>query len=157
MNKQLIKDFGRMLNDTRLGFVDVRSDKHIEHGDGVVIGRIVWADGCGNYTTLAHDMHVTYDNLIDNVLAVYAQHPTRDISDVLYSCVYDTGRDTLSLDVTNSSNLELYNVKHKRISSALRDVLEYALNKCAIEYITQYTDKCISNFNKSGGFTFKLT
>lgn len=157
MNNQLIKDFGRLLNDTRLGFVDVRNDKHIDSGNGVIIGRIVWASGNGSYVKIAENMHLTYDNLIDNVRAVYASHPTRIMNDVLYSCVYDTKRGTLSLDVTNSSNLELYNVKHRRVSSALREVLEYTLNKCSIKYVTQYCDKYISDSNKSGGFTFKLT
>lgn len=164
MNNQLIKDFGRLLNDTRLGLCDVRNAQgrivgygDLGSNDEVIIGSIVFSYGNGTHKVIARDLYLSYDNIIDSVRAVYSDHPTRDIDDVLYSCRYDTGLNTLTLDVTNSSNLELYNVKHKRISAALRSVIESTLDKDHIEYVTQYCDKFISNFDKRGGFSFKLT
>lgn len=151
MTAQLIKDFGRLLNDTRIGFCDVRNTD-----TGVIIGRIVFAYGNGQYDVLLRNIELDYDNLLARVRAVYAAHPLRVMDDVLYSVVYDTGRGTFSLAVTNSCNLELLGVRHTRISDALKFELEYELSKGEITYVTSYVDKFMSTFNKSGGFTFKL-
>lgn len=152
MNKQLIKDVGRLLNDARLGFCDVRSDKT---NNGVIIGRVVWSDG-GSYFTVARGLHVTYDNLLDTVRAIYASHPTRKMDDVLYCVKYNTKRRTYTFAVTNSSNLELFDVKHRRISAALVDELEYFVHKCDVQYVTAYCDGFVSHADKQGGYTFKL-
>ena len=158
MNKQLIRDLGLLLNDSRLGFVDVRNDKVISDGlgDGITIGRIVWASGNGSYFTVAQHLHVTYDNLIDTVRAIYANHPTRVMGDVLYSVIYNTKRGTYSFAVTNSSNLELFGVKHRRISAALVDELEYIVHKCDVKYVTHYCDGFVSHSDKQGGYTFNI-
>lgn len=151
MTAQLIKDFGRLLNDTRIGFCDVRNTS-----DGVFIGRIVFAYGNGQYDVLLRNIELDYDNLLQQVRAVYAVHPLRVMGDVLYSVVYDTSRNSFSLAATNSSNFELYGVRHARISAALKFELEHELSKGEIEYITSYVDKYVSTFDKSGGFTFKF-
>lgn len=160
MNKQLIKDLGLLLNDGRIGFVDVRSDKqrHVEIGDGngILIGRIVFAYPNGDYCILAQHLHVTYDNLLDTVRAIYAKHPTRVMDDVLYSVKYDIKRGSYSFAVTNGSNLELFGVRHHRISAALVDELEYFIHKCDVKYVTQYCDSYISHFDRSGGYTFHI-
>lgn len=152
MHKQLIKDFGLLINDTRFGLCDVtRID------DGINIGFVVFEFGDGNKKIVTRNLQVTYDNLFGAVRALYAVHPTRVLSDLMYSCKFDTGKDTLTLAATYSSNLELINVQHRRISAALRNELEYELDYGHINYVTQYTDKFISNFDRSGGFAFTLT
>lgn len=158
MNNQLIKDLGLLLNDSRISFCGVRSDKSISDGlgDGVIVGRVVWASGNGSYFTIANHLHVTYDNLIDTVRAIYANHPTRDMTDVLYSVKYNTKKRTYSFAVTNGSNLELFGVRHHRISAALVDELDYFVHKCDVQYVTSYCDSFVSYADRSGGYTFHI-
>ena len=167
MNTQLIKDFGRLLNDGRLGFCDVRSDKThsgiasyssengvtLGDGEGIIIGRVVWSNG-GSYFTVAHDLHVTPDNLIDALRRVYSNHPTRKLCDVMYCIKYDVKRGSMTLGVTNSANLEQFNVTPRRMSAQLRSAIEYAIDKEHIEYKTQYSDSYISHGDRSGGYSF---
>lgn len=161
MNNQLIKDLGRLLNDSRIGFCDVRSDKRrivgysdLGNGDGVIIGRVVWASGNGSYFTITRDLHVTPDTLIESLRAIYANHPTRVLCDVMYCVKYDTKRNSMTLGVTNSSNLEQYDVTPRRMSAQLRAAIEYAVSKEHIKYKTEYCDTFISNFERAGGYAF---
>ena len=158
MNKQLIKDLGLLLNDGRIGFSDVRNDKEISDGlgDGIIIGRVIFVYPNGDYAIIARHLHVTYDNLLNAVRAIYAAHPTRGMDDVLYSVKYNTKRNTYSFAATNGSNLELFGVRHRRISAALVDELEYFIHKCDVKYVTQYCDGFVSHADKQGGYTFHI-
>ena len=149
---QLLKDYGLLLNDSRIGSCDVRSDKN----GGLYIGRVVFAQGNGNYVVLVRDLHLTYDTLLDCVRTVYRNHPTRGMTDVLYSVIFDTARGTFSMCATNCSNLELYGVKHRPVSGALRAELEHYIDKCDIRYVTSYCAKYVSAVDRAGGFTFTI-
>ena len=149
--KQLIKDFGRMLNDGRLSFCDVKNVI-----DGVDIGRIVWVDGAGNYKTLVRDLKVTYDDLLECVRCVLAVHPTRTTDNTLYSLRFDTRRSTDTLIATTCSNYELYGERHTRMSAQLSKVLHHALNRGELNVKTTYTDRYMSNSDRSGIVQFKL-
>lgn len=165
MNNQLIKDFGRLLNDTRIGFCDVRSDNmgaaaHLYDetytGDGIIIGCVSFAYGDGNYTTLDRDVHVTYGNITDMVRALYSAHPTRNMDDVLYSIKYDTRRQRDTLAVTQGSNYELYGERHAVMSLQLTRCLAREAKHGESTVFDLYTDRYISDSDRSGGYKFKL-
>lgn len=149
--KQLIKDFGRMLNDERLCFVGVKRAV-----DGVTIHRVYFADGTGKYIPLNADMHLTYDNLLACVADVLSKHPTRTTGDTLYSLRFDTRRSTDALVATTCSNYELYGERHTRMSAQLSKVLHRALNRGELNVKTTYTDRYMSNSDRSGIVQFKL-
>lgn len=148
VNKQLIKDFKRLLNDNSLGFCDVKKE-----GEGVTIGRIIQSIE-GRNVTLINYLHITPDNLIDALRLVYTKHQTRNLCDVLYCVKFNIRRNVMTLGVTHSSNLEWLDVKPRSMSAQLRAAIEYATAKEYIQYKTSYLDWEISNFDRAGGYSF---
>lgn len=88
---------------------------------------------------------VNYDNLVNDYLAIIAKHPISKGNKQLFSLRYDS-KGYCSIAVTDSSNLELFGVSHKRISRQLAEYLfndiafdgNYYISDCYNKYITTY-------------------
>lgn len=148
--KQLLKDLKRLLNDNRL-YIDSIAKK-----DHIVITSVSFKHGNGTLERIHDAIELTYDNIFDVVDSIYRKHPTRNIEDVMYSIKWDTKPDKFLLGVTNDSNLELFNVKHRRVSKELRNAIDQYITDYAVVYKFQYSDKFISNFDRAGGYAFTL-
>lgn len=118
MTKQLIKDFGFLLNDGRLGFVDVRN----LDSDTVRIGAIVYSDAVG-HNTFIRDVILSYANLLECVVAVYERHPVRKDNRPLIEVKFDSKSKRQSARVTWQSDFEFYGVRFRTISDNLADAL----------------------------------
>ena len=89
--------------------------------------------------TLFNDSSVlNYDDLINNYHAIMAKHPNRDGDKQLFSLRYDSN-GYCRLAITDSSNLELFGVSHKRISKKLAD---YLFNEVAADGDYHVGDYC---------------
>ena len=99
---------------------------------------------------------INYDNLINDYLSIIAKHPMRQGDKQLFSLRYDS-KGYCSLAVSyDSSNLELFEVSHKRISKGLAD---YLFNDIAFDdnyYINNYCNKYISDSNFNQNVLFSL-
>ena len=96
---------------------------------------------------------VNYDNLINDYLAIMAKHPMRGRQ--LFSLRYDN-RGYCTLAVADENNLELFGVRHKRISKALA---KYLFNNVAFDddyYISDYCDKYIATYDFNQTVLFSL-
>ena len=108
-----------------------------------------------NFTLFNDSSIVSYDNLVNDYLAIMAKHPTKQGDKQLFSLRYDS-RGYYSLAVTDSSNYELFVVRHKRISKALA---EYLFNDVAFDdnyYISDYCDKYIATYDFNQTVLFNL-
>ena len=108
-----------------------------------------------NFTLFNDSSVINCDNLVNNYLTIMAKHPMKQGGRQLFSLRYDS-KGYCSLAVTDSNNLELFGVSHKRISRKLAKYLfndvafddNYYVNDCCNKYISD------SNFNKT--VLFKL-
>ena len=96
---------------------------------------------------------VNYDNLVSDYLAIMAKHPIRDRQ--LFNLRYDN-RGYCTLATTDEYNLELFGVRHKRISKALA---KYLLNNVAFDdnyYISDYCNRYIATYDFNQTVLFSL-
>ena len=96
---------------------------------------------------------VNYDNLVSDYLAITAKHPIRDRQ--LFNLRYDS-KGYCTLVVTDKNNLELFGVRHKRISKSLAN---YLFNSVAFDdnyYISDYCDKYIATYDFNQTVLFSL-
>ena len=106
-----------------------------------------WSNGqvLHNFVLFNDSSTVNYDNLVNDYLDIMAKHPMQDSQ--LFSLRYDSvGYCSLAVSY-NSSNLELFGVRHKRISKALA---KYLFNDIAFDdnyYISDYCDKYIATYD----------
>ena len=98
-----------------------------------------------SFTLFNDSSVVSYDNLVNDYLAIIAKHPMKQGEKQLFSLRYDS-KGYCSLAVTDSGNYELYEANHKRISKSLAKYLfnniafddKYYINDCCEKYITTY-------------------
>ena len=99
---------------------------------------------------------VSYDNLVNDYLTIMLKHPIKEGSKQLFSLNYDSV-GYCSLAVTDSSNLELFGVSHKRISRKLaNDLYSYADKINESDFISCNTDKYMTTCNYSQTLMFLL-
>ena len=98
---------------------------------------------------------VSYDNLINDYLAIMTKHPMKQGEKQLFSLRYDS-KGYCSLAVTESGNYELYETSHKRISKSLAN---YLLNDIAFDdkyYINDYCSRYIATYDFNQTVLFSL-
>ena len=106
--------------------------------------------------TLFNDSSVlNYDDLINHYHAIISKHQTKQGDKQLFSLRYDS-KGYCSLAVTDSSNLELFGVSHKRISKKLAD---YLFNEIATDseyYVSDYCHRYNTTYDFSQTILFKI-
>lgn len=153
MKKSLINDYlkalNTLINDNRVTYAITGNfaDKcHIV---------AYWCDKqvIHNFTLFNDSSIVNYDNLVNDYLAIMAKHPTKEGDKQLFSLRYDS-QGYCSLAVTDSSNLELFGVSHKRISKALAKYLYNNVIDCnsKSEILSHTTNK----YNNSLSFNYSI-
>ena len=108
-----------------------------------------------NFTLFNDSSIVTYDDLINHYHAIMLKHPIRGGNKQLFSLRFDS-KGYCSLATTDSSNLELFGVSHKRISKKLAD---YLFNDVAIDsdyYISDYCHRYNTTFDFLQTIIFKI-
>ena len=108
-----------------------------------------------NFTLFNDSSVINYDNLVNDYLAIMAKHPTRQGCKQLFSLRYDS-KGYCSLAVTDSSNLELFGVSHKRISKKLAD---YLFNEVATDsdyYVSDYCQRYNTTYDFLQTILFKI-
>ena len=109
-----------------------------------------------SFTLFNDSSVVSYDNLVNDYLAIMAKHPMKQGEKQLFSLRYDS-IGYCSLAVTDSGNYELYEASHKRISRKLADALySYADSMNESDFISCYTDKYVTTYNYSQTLMFLL-
>ena len=106
-----------------------------------------------NFTLFNDSSTNNYDNLVNDYLAIVAKHPIR--GNHLFSLRYDS-KGYCTLAVTDENNLELFGVRHKRISKALA---KYLFDNVAFDdnyYISDYCDKYIATYDFNQAVLFSL-
>ena len=156
MKKTIINDYlkalNTLVNDNRISFsiTGNLADKcHIV---------VYWCDKqvIHNFTLFNDSSIVNYDNLINDYLAIMAQHPMKQGDKQLFSLRYDSkGYSSLAVSY-DSSNLELFGIRHKRIS---RKLAEYLFNDIAFDdnyYISDCCDRYIASYDFKQTILFRL-
>ena len=99
-----------------------------------------------NFTLFNDSSVLNYDDLINHYHAIMLKHPTRCGDKQLFSLRYDS-KGYCSLAITDSSDLELFGVSHKRISKKLAD---YLFNEIATDsdyYVSDYCHRYNTTFD----------
>ena len=108
-----------------------------------------------DFTLFNDSSIVNYNNLINDYLAIMSKHPTNKGDKQLFSLCYDS-KGYCSLAVTDSSNLELFGVSHKRISKALA---KYLCNYIAFDdnyYINDYCSRYVATYDFRQSVLFRV-
>ena len=108
-----------------------------------------------NFTLFNDSLVLNYNDLINHYHAIIAKHPTRCGSKQLFSLRYDS-KGYCSLAITDSSNLELFGVSHKRISKKLA---KYLFNEIATDsdyHVSDYTHRYNTTYDFSQTILFKM-
>ena len=108
-----------------------------------------------NFTLFNDSSVINYDVLINHYQAIMLKHPARCGNKQLFSLRYDS-KGYCSLAVTDSSNLELFGVSHKRISKKLAD---YLFNDVATDndyYISDYCHRYNTTYDFLQTIMFKI-
>ena len=108
-----------------------------------------------NFTLFNDSSVINYDDLINHYQAIIAKHPARCGNKQLFRLKYDSV-GYCSLAITDSSNLELFGVSHKRISKKLAD---YLFNEVAIDsdyYISDYCHRYNTTYDFLQTILFKI-
>ena len=95
------------------------------------------------------------EDLINHYHAIITKHPARCGNKQLFSLRYDS-KGYCSLAITDSSNLELFGVNHKRISKKLAD---YLFSEIAIDsdyYVSDYCHRYNTTYDFSQTIMFKI-
>ena len=106
--------------------------------------------------TLFNDSSViSYDDLISHYHTIMLKHPNRCGRKQLFSLRYDS-KGYCSLAISDSSNLELFGVSHKRISKKLAD---YLFNEIATDsdyHVSDYSHRYNTTYDFSQTLLFKI-
>ena len=108
-----------------------------------------------SFTLFNDSLVINYNGLINHYQAIIAKHPTRCGNKQLFSLRYDN-EGYCSLAITDSSNLELFGVSHKRISKSLA---KYLFNDIATDddyYVSDYCHCYNTTFDFSQTIMFKI-
>ena len=155
MKQSLINDYlkalNTLVNDNRISFSTTGN-----FADKCYIV-VYWCDKqvLHNFTLFNDSSTTNYDNLVNDYLAITAKHPIKQGDKQLFSLRYDS-KGYCSLAVTAESNLELFGVRHKRISKSLA---KYLFNNVAFNddyYISDYCDKYIATYDFNQTVLFSL-
>ena len=98
---------------------------------------------------------VSYDNLVNDYLAIMAKHPMKQDDKQLFSLRYDS-KGYCSLAITDSSNLELFGVRHKRISKKLAGYLFHEIAIDSDYYVSDYCRRYNTTYDFSQAILFKI-
>ena len=155
MKKSLINDYLKALkalvNDVHISFsiTDNFADKcHI-------VAYLCNSKVLHNFILFNDSSIVSYDNLVNDYLAIMAKHPIKQGEKQLFSLRYDS-KGYCSLAVTDSGNYELFGTSHKRISKSLA---EYLFNNIAFYdkyYISDYCDRYIATYDFNQTVLFNM-
>ena len=108
-----------------------------------------------SFTLFDDSSTVNYDDLINHYQLIMAKHPARCSNKQLFSLRYDS-KGYCSLAITESSNLGLFGVSHKRISKKLAD---YLFNEIATDsdyYVSDYCHRYNTTFDFLQTIMFKI-
>ena len=108
-----------------------------------------------NFTLFNDGSVINYDDLLNHYRAIMFKHPDSCGDKQLFSLRYDS-LGYCSLAVTDAHNLELFGVRHKRISKKLAD---YLFNEVTINsdyHISDYCDRYNTTFDFSKLILFKI-
>ena len=106
--------------------------------------------------TLFNDSSViNYDDLINHYLAIMLKHPAQCGRKQLFSLRYDS-KGYCSLAITDAHNLELFGVRHKRISKKLADYLFNGVATDSGYYISDYCYRYNTTFDFSQTVMFRI-
>lgn len=116
-----------------------------------------WRNGqvLHNFVLFNDSSTVNYDNLVNDYLDIMLKHPMKQGDKQLFSLRYDS-KGFCTLAVTDENNLELFGVRHKRISKALA---KYLFDNVAFDdnyYISDYCDKYIATYDFNQTVLFSL-
>ena len=155
MKKSLINDYLKALkalvNDVHISFtiIDNFADKcHI-------VAYLCNSKVLHNFTLFNDSSVVSYDNLVNDYLAIMAKHPMKQGEKQLFSLRYDS-KGYCSLAVTDSGNYELFETSHKRISKSLA---KHLFNDIAFDdkyYINDYCDRYIATYDFNQTVLFNM-
>ena len=155
MQKSLINDYLKALktlvNDNRVSFAITGNFADKCH----IVAYWCKNQVLHNFILFNDSSVINYDNLVSDYLAIMGKHPTKQGDKQLFSLRYDS-KGYCSLAITDSSNLELFGVSHKRISKGLA---EYLFNGIAFDdnyYVSDCCDKYISDSNFNQNVLFSL-
>lgn len=158
MKQSLINDYlkalNTLVNDNRISFSI--TGNFADHCDIVAY----WCDKqvIHNFTLFNDSSIVNYDNLVNNYLAIMAEYPTKQGDKQLFSLNYDSvGYCSLAVSY-NSSNLELFGVRHKRISRKLaKHLYNYVIDdNNNVDLLTYRTNKYINSLDSNITLLFVL-
>lgn len=157
---QLIKDFDRLLNDSRIVIRSLDTNKrHVSNVASMMTDISVHVTTIrGTVACLFEKITLGYDGLTDIVRQVNtANKRTNDT--LLYSLRYDHDGNVrrYSLAITSHANYELYGARHARISNALGEALYTEASRNRLNVINHYSDGVISHSIKSGAYQFYLS
>ena len=108
-----------------------------------------------NFTLFNDSSVINYDDLLNHYLAIIAKHPTRQGNKHLFSLRYDS-KGYCSLAITDAHNLELFGVRHKRISKKLAG---YLFNEVATDsdyYVSDYCHRYNTTYDFLKTIMFKI-
>ena len=155
MKKSLINDYLKALkalvNDVHISFtiIDNFADKcHI-------VAYLCNSKVLHNFILFNDSSIVSYDNLVNDYLAIMAKHPIKQGEKQLFSLRYDS-KGYCSLAVTDSGNYELFETSHKRISKSLA---KHLFNDIAFDdkyYISDYCDRYIATYDFNQTVLFNM-
>ena len=99
-----------------------------------------------NFTLFNDSNTINLDDLVNHYHAIMTKHPTKQGNKQLFSLRYNS-KGYCSLAITDSSDLELFGVSHKRISEKLAD---YLFNEIATDsdyHVSDYTHRYNTTFD----------
>ena len=136
MKKSLINNYlaalKTLVNDSRISFISGNFADKCSIVTYFCDKTVVY-----NFTLFNDSSVINYDDLINHYQAIIAKHPTRCGNKQLFSLRYDS-KGYCSLAITDSSNLELFGVSHKRISKKLADYLFNEVTTDGDYYVSDY-------------------
>ena len=155
MKKSLINDYLKALkalvNDVHISFSITVDDADKCH----IVAYLCNSKVLHNFILFNDSSIVSYDNLVNDYLAIMAKHPMKQGEKQLFSLRYDS-KGYCSLAVTDSGNYELFGTSHKRISKSLA---EYLFDEIAFDdkyYINDYCDRYIATYDFNQTVSFSL-
>ena len=159
MKKSIINDYlkalNTLVNDSRISFAITGNFADKCH----IVAYWCKNQVLHNFILFNDSSVINYDNLVNDYLAIMNKHSIRQGDKQLFSLNYDSV-GYCSLAVTDSSNLELFGVSHKRISKVLAEYLfNYVIddnNVSKAELLSYRTNKYINSLDSNQNLLFVL-
>ena len=155
MKKSLINNYLKALktlvNDNRISFTITGNFADKCH----IVAYWCNSQVLHDFTLFNDSSIVSYDNLVNDYLAIMTKHPTKQGEKQLFSLRYNS-KGYCSLAITDSGNYELYETSHQRISKSLAN---YLFDNVAIDdkyYICDYCGRYIATYDFNQTVLFSL-